>query len=238
MGLRVVARHSAGRHGGRALAREVAESHRPKHLDASTRLLALRVGGAARRRPLRRVGAVRRPRSARGRLTAPPRRRAGARRPGLRAPGLGAAEHERLRRAVDVRRPAAPRARPGVDGPGREDARAVEGAARRALHRPRRPRALARRPHRRRRGHRRAGQPRGARHAGAPERLRSGRPEELGIARSAAEPAEELGTQARRPSPRRTPAPSRRSRARRPSAAHRSPGRRRAGPGVRGSRRR
>jgi len=38
MGLRVVARHSAGRHGGRALAHEVAESHRPKHLDAATRL--------------------------------------------------------------------------------------------------------------------------------------------------------------------------------------------------------
>src|SRR3954471_21457441 len=38
MGLRVVARHSAGRHGGRALAHEVAESHRPKHLPASTRL--------------------------------------------------------------------------------------------------------------------------------------------------------------------------------------------------------
>src|SRR5689334_9509961 len=38
MGLRVVARHSAGRHGGRALAREVVESHRPKLLDASTRL--------------------------------------------------------------------------------------------------------------------------------------------------------------------------------------------------------
>src|SRR3954452_22971960 len=38
MGLRVVARHSAARYGGRALAREVAESHRPKHLDAATRL--------------------------------------------------------------------------------------------------------------------------------------------------------------------------------------------------------
>src|SRR5829696_5200564 len=38
MGLRVVARHSAGRHGGRALARDVVESHRPKLLDASTRL--------------------------------------------------------------------------------------------------------------------------------------------------------------------------------------------------------
>src|SRR3954471_22902119 len=38
MGLRVVARHSAGRYGGRTLAREVAESHRPKHLDAATRL--------------------------------------------------------------------------------------------------------------------------------------------------------------------------------------------------------
>src|SRR3954452_23291171 len=38
MGLRVVARHSAGRYGGRALARDVAEAHRPKHLDASTRL--------------------------------------------------------------------------------------------------------------------------------------------------------------------------------------------------------
>src|SRR4051794_24158400 len=38
MGLRVVARHSAARYGGRALARDVAESHRPKHLDAATRL--------------------------------------------------------------------------------------------------------------------------------------------------------------------------------------------------------
>src|SRR3954452_11146268 len=38
MGLRVVARHSAGRHGGRALARDVVEAHRPKHLDAATRL--------------------------------------------------------------------------------------------------------------------------------------------------------------------------------------------------------
>src|SRR5437868_138922 len=38
MGLRVVARHDAGRHGGRALARDVVEAHRPKHLDASTRL--------------------------------------------------------------------------------------------------------------------------------------------------------------------------------------------------------
>src|SRR5690348_8820787 len=38
MGLRVVARHSAGRHGGRALAHEVVEAHRPKHLAASTRL--------------------------------------------------------------------------------------------------------------------------------------------------------------------------------------------------------
>src|SRR5918997_1702279 len=38
MGLRVVARHSAGRYGGRALARDVAESHRPKHLDAATPL--------------------------------------------------------------------------------------------------------------------------------------------------------------------------------------------------------
>src|SRR4051794_38762713 len=38
MGLRVIARHSAGRHGGRALAHEVVESHRPKHLAASTRL--------------------------------------------------------------------------------------------------------------------------------------------------------------------------------------------------------
>src|SRR3954462_2159100 len=38
MGLRVVARHSAGRHGGRALAREVVEAHRPKLLDSSTRL--------------------------------------------------------------------------------------------------------------------------------------------------------------------------------------------------------
>src|SRR5689334_5278851 len=38
MGLRVVARHSAGRYGGRALAREVVEAHRPKHLDAATRL--------------------------------------------------------------------------------------------------------------------------------------------------------------------------------------------------------
>src|SRR3954452_11333193 len=38
MGLRVAARYSAPRSGGRALAREVTESHRPKHLDASTRL--------------------------------------------------------------------------------------------------------------------------------------------------------------------------------------------------------
>src|SRR4051794_41976720 len=38
MGLRVVARHSAGRHGGRALAHEGVEAHRPKHLPASTRL--------------------------------------------------------------------------------------------------------------------------------------------------------------------------------------------------------
>src|SRR4051794_14854777 len=38
MGLRVVARHSAGRYGGRALAREVPEAHRPNHRDASTRL--------------------------------------------------------------------------------------------------------------------------------------------------------------------------------------------------------
>src|SRR5215213_3061371 len=38
MGLRVVARHSAGRHGGRALARDVAEARAPKHLPASTRL--------------------------------------------------------------------------------------------------------------------------------------------------------------------------------------------------------
>ena len=38
MGLRVVARHSAGRYGGRHLAHTVVESHRPKLLDASTRL--------------------------------------------------------------------------------------------------------------------------------------------------------------------------------------------------------
>ena len=38
MGLRVAARHSAGRHGGRVLAEQVAETHRPKLLDASTRL--------------------------------------------------------------------------------------------------------------------------------------------------------------------------------------------------------
>src|SRR5690349_3245162 len=38
MGLRVVARHAAGRHGGRALAHEVVESHRRQHLAASTRL--------------------------------------------------------------------------------------------------------------------------------------------------------------------------------------------------------
>ena len=66
MGLRVVARHSAGRYGGRALAREVVESHRPKHLEASTRLArhgapaappppaAARRGGSVRRRPRRR----------------------------------------------------------------------------------------------------------------------------------------------------------------------------------------
>src|SRR3954468_18085574 len=48
MGLRVVARHSAGRHGGRALAHEVVEAHRPKHLPASTRLkpVAARAGAA------------------------------------------------------------------------------------------------------------------------------------------------------------------------------------------------
>src|SRR4051812_23717457 len=38
MGLRVVARHSAGRQGGRTLAHEVAEARVPKHLAASTRL--------------------------------------------------------------------------------------------------------------------------------------------------------------------------------------------------------
>ena len=38
MGLRVVARHTAGRQGGRALAREVASARAPKHLAASTRL--------------------------------------------------------------------------------------------------------------------------------------------------------------------------------------------------------
>src|ERR1700742_4634133 len=38
MGLRVVARHAAGRHGGRELAHNVVEQHRPKLLDASTRL--------------------------------------------------------------------------------------------------------------------------------------------------------------------------------------------------------
>src|SRR3954451_16470846 len=38
MGLRVVARHSSARYGGRALARDVAESHRPKPLAAATRL--------------------------------------------------------------------------------------------------------------------------------------------------------------------------------------------------------
>ena len=47
MGLRVVARHSAGRHGGRALAHEVVESHRPKHLQASTRLKPVAGGGGA-----------------------------------------------------------------------------------------------------------------------------------------------------------------------------------------------
>ena len=49
MGLRVVARHSAGRHGGRALARDVAEAHRPKLLDAATRLSrSSAAAGAAR----------------------------------------------------------------------------------------------------------------------------------------------------------------------------------------------
>src|SRR3954452_6196141 len=38
MGLRVVARHSAGRAGGREFAHGVVESHRPKRLEASTRL--------------------------------------------------------------------------------------------------------------------------------------------------------------------------------------------------------
>ena len=47
MGLRVVARHSAGRYGGRHLAHSVVESHRPKLLDASTRLAR----AAVRRRP-------------------------------------------------------------------------------------------------------------------------------------------------------------------------------------------
>src|SRR5215212_723976 len=47
MGLRVVARHSAGRHGGRALAHEVLESHRPKHLAASTRLRPVAARSAA-----------------------------------------------------------------------------------------------------------------------------------------------------------------------------------------------
>src|SRR4051812_17959628 len=38
MGLRVVARHSAGRYGGRTLAREVTEAHRPKPPAAPPRL--------------------------------------------------------------------------------------------------------------------------------------------------------------------------------------------------------
>src|SRR3954469_730746 len=38
MGLRVLARHSAGRHGGRHLAHEVVEARTPKHLHASMRL--------------------------------------------------------------------------------------------------------------------------------------------------------------------------------------------------------
>src|SRR5215470_12085932 len=42
MGLRVLARHSAGRHGGRALAHEVAEAHRPKHDAARLKPVAAR----------------------------------------------------------------------------------------------------------------------------------------------------------------------------------------------------
>src|SRR5947208_52787 len=47
MGLRVVARHAAGRHGGAAVAHEVVESHRPKHLPASTRLSPVAARAAA-----------------------------------------------------------------------------------------------------------------------------------------------------------------------------------------------
>src|SRR5215470_19768105 len=42
MGLRVLARHSAGRHGGRALAHEVVEAHRPKHDAARLKPVAAR----------------------------------------------------------------------------------------------------------------------------------------------------------------------------------------------------
>src|SRR3954471_5153176 len=89
MGLRVVARHSAGRHGGRALAHEVVEAHRPKHLAASTRLkpVAARAGApppaAGRAAPPPRGGPP-------GRLsppTPPPPRPAGPRLPRRRPRG-------------------------------------------------------------------------------------------------------------------------------------------------------
>ena len=223
MGLRVVARHSAGRHGGRALAREVAESHRPKHLDAATRLS--RSASTAPPPPPAppSFGAVRAAAPAAAAAPAGPGRRGH----GLHAPGLGADEHERLRRAVDVRRPAGRELGPGLDGPGREDARAVEGAARRALHRPRRPGALARRPHRRGRRHRRARQRRGARHlphAGGgeepatPRRLSTRPPAEApaSVARTPAD-APSRG----RPLPTRARRRARRSRARRPPTCRR-----------------
>ena len=81
MGLRVAARHSAGRHGGRVLAEQVVETHRPKLLDAATRLARNPAPPARlpRRRPLPphlRLRALRR-------LRPPPRRRASVR-PGRR----------------------------------------------------------------------------------------------------------------------------------------------------------
>ena len=83
MGLRVVARHSAGRHGGRALAREVAESHRPEA-------------------PRRVDAALAHPTS-----TAPPAPPAAARAAGSAGPRAAARPRLRLRR----RRAAAPAGR-------------------------------------------------------------------------------------------------------------------------------
>ena len=141
MGLRVVARHSAGRAGGRVLAQHVIDARQPKLLDAATRLARIPAppapppppapafseasGAAAGRRPAPRLG----------------------------PPGLGAAGDERLRRAVDVRRQAVRERRPDRHGPGRADARADQGAEARPFPRPRRAGALARRPDRRGRRH-------------------------------------------------------------------------------------